>query len=216
MTAFGLKLLALFTMTADHIGAIFFPQEQWIRIIGRMSFPIYCFLLAEGLKHTRSVVNYALRLGIFAVLSEPAYDLAFSHTLWEPSRQNVFFTLLLGFLAGELLLKKGGENPVLSTMLAILCAVLAEALHADYGAMGVCFILCFALISKRAAACAAFALMNTADSLMWGGVQLYAPAAVIPILLYNGKKGRSFPKYAFYAFYPIHLFLLSILFHFIR
>ena len=90
MTAFGLKLLALFTMTADHIGAIFFPQEQWIRIIGRMSFPIYCFLLAEGLKHTRSVVNYALRLGIFAVLSEPAYDLAFSHTLWEPSRQNVF------------------------------------------------------------------------------------------------------------------------------
>ena len=216
MTAFSLKLLALATMTADHIGAIFFPQELWIRVIGRMSFPIYCFLLGEGLLHTRSFWRYAGRLGVFCVLSEVPYDLAFSRMYWQPARQNVFFTLLLGLLGAGLLLKKGKEKPFVCCVGAALCAAAAEWIHSDYGAMGVCFIICFALIRNRPASCAAFTFLNTADSFLSGSVQIYAPIAAVPILLYTGKKGKSFPKYLFYAFYPIHLLLFAVLFHFTR
>ena len=73
----GLKLLACLTMLIDHIGALFFPQFQWMRIIGRLSFPLYCFLLSEGIHYTRNPMKYGLRLLLVAVLTELPYDLLF-------------------------------------------------------------------------------------------------------------------------------------------
>lgn len=66
MSAFTLKLIALVTMIIDHVGAIFFPQFIWLRYIGRLSMPIYAFLLVQGYMHTRNFNRYALRMGIFA------------------------------------------------------------------------------------------------------------------------------------------------------
>ena len=95
----GLKLLACVTMLIDHIGAVFFPQFQWLRIIGRLSFPIYCFLLAEGVHYTRNPAKYGLRLLLVAGLAELPYDLLFYGKLtW--AKNSVMVTLLLGFLAG--------------------------------------------------------------------------------------------------------------------
>lgn len=81
MSAFTLKLIALVTMIIDHVGAIFFPQFIWLRYIGRLSMPIYAFLLVQGYMHTRNFNRYALRMGIFALLSEVPYDLLFQGTL---------------------------------------------------------------------------------------------------------------------------------------
>lgn len=92
MSAFTLKLIALVTMIIDHVGAIFFPQFIWLRYIGRLSMPIYAFLLVQGYMHTRNFNRYALRMGIFALLSEVPYDLLFQGTWLEFQRQNILFT----------------------------------------------------------------------------------------------------------------------------
>ena len=75
MSTTVLKLIALLSMALDHTGAVLFPQAQWMRIIGRLAFPIYCFCLVEGYRHTSSVPRYLARLGLFALLSEiPFYQ----------------------------------------------------------------------------------------------------------------------------------------------
>ena len=93
-----LKLIACITMLADHIGAILLPGCVLLRIIGRLSFPIYCFLLAEGAAHTRNAKGYALRLLICAILSEIPHDLALSGRVLTLGSLNTMFSLLLGFL----------------------------------------------------------------------------------------------------------------------
>lgn len=81
------------------MGYVLFPDLILLRIIGRLSFPIFMFLIEEGYIHTRSVNRYMIRLGVFAILSEIPFDLAFHGELLEFQNQNIFFTLLLGLVA---------------------------------------------------------------------------------------------------------------------
>jgi len=108
-----LKLIAIITMIIDHIGACVvscIPAVQdpnsmvymlyWVlRIIGRIAFPIFCFLLVEGFIHSKNRYKYALRLLIYSVISEVPFDLALTRHAINWSHQNVFFTLLLGLLS---------------------------------------------------------------------------------------------------------------------
>ena len=101
MTGFHLKLIALTTMFIDHIGAVFFPQVTLLRVIGRISFPLYAFLIAEGCRYTRNRGRYALGLGAFALISEIPYDLALhpeflENGLWGQNflfQTNIFYTM---------------------------------------------------------------------------------------------------------------------------
>lgn len=101
LTGYHLKLIALITMFIDHIGAAFLPQVWLLRAIGRISFPIYVFLIAEGCRYTSDRFKYALRLGLFAFISEIPYDLALYPEILEQTgwgwnfvgRTNVFYTL---------------------------------------------------------------------------------------------------------------------------
>ncbi len=200
---FTLKWIAMICMAIDHTGAVLFPQYLWLRMVGRLAFPIYCFLLAEGAVHTGDIYKYARRLFLFALLSDIPFDLALfgGITVWH---QNVFFTLLFGLLA--VIPFEEGKGMAGGFFPALLMMGLAQLLHTDYGAKGVALILLFYLLREhRLLKQAAFV---AADYLAYGaGIQSYAGLAAVPMLFYNGKRGPSL-KYFFYVFYPLHLLIL--------
>lgn len=212
MTGFQLKLLAMLTMLIDHAGMILFPELTWMRVVGRLAFPLYCFLLAEGAIYTHDIKRYLGRLLMFAVLSEIPYDLACSKMLFDPWGQNVFFVLFFGLLACAAV-QRFREKPALALLLVGALTLAAELLFFDYGGFGVALVVVFYLCrANRVGGALAFTALNTGFSLLNGmGLQLAAPAAAIPMLLYNGKKGRAVNKWIFYGFYPVHLLLLFFL-----
>lgn len=211
----ALKLLACLTMLIDHIGAVFFPSAQWIRIIGRLSFPIYCFLLSEGIHYTRNPLKYGLRLLLVALLAELPYDLLFYGKLtW--AHNSVMVTLLLGFCAGIASKNCRGWWKLLSPLPFIL---LGRYLHGSYGMYGVAMIVLFQLSREIPYALALrWALMVLLSLRMAGfpsviGIQVYAIGAMLPISLYSGEK-RSHSKtlqWAFTLFYPLHIVILLLI-----
>ena len=201
-----LKLIACLSMFIDHLGAVCFSGMMGFRIIGRLAFPIYCFLLVEGAVHTRNMKKYILRMGIFALISEVPFDLAFYHRLVYTGHQNVFFTLGLGLLAIWFL-----EHPieqldipdVLYKLLVIIAAgLIAEFFNTDYGFTGIAVICIFYYLRGQPQLKYPIAAILLAAM---GGVEVYAVLALIPILLYNGQRGRQTKvmQYGFYIFYPI-------------
>lgn len=227
-----MKKIAVVTMLIDHIGAAFFYVltsgydgtavfagadliYDLLRIIGRTSFPIFCFLLVEGFLHTRSVRRYLLRLLLFALVSELPFDLAFYDCIWNIEMQNVFFTLLLGVLAMSVMrwTEERGEKKGRAWMLrwviglagAFGCVLAAHVLRTDYGAAGVLLILVLYEFRKvRMLSClAGYITMCVVAMESW-----CFPAFLFFVPAYNGEKGKS-SKYFFYVFYPVHLLVLS-------
>ena len=204
MTGFQLKLLAMLAMTADHIGAVFFPEIPLLRWIGRLAMPVLCFFIGEGLRHTRSLRRYLLRLTGFALLSELPFDLAFYGGI-EWGHQNVYFTLALGLLALWAIQSRGMEG----WLLALTAALAAELLGCDYGMYGVLLILLLDRFHRaRSEQLAAAALLNLA---LFGLQTQTLSLIALPLLwLYNGKRGRD-DRRLFYLYYPAHLCVLGIL-----
>lgn len=240
-----------------------------MRLIGRLGFPLFAFLLVEGFQKTRDVRRYVTRLGIFALVSEIPFDLACRGKVLEFEYQNVYFTLLVGILAlcaidrivkretapvvrrvltvagifalpgyvlwmrrdylvREVWLLCGGAALLILLLLLVIglkkglpytqkCAatlaitfaamLLADVLQTDYAGMGVLTIVVMYLLRKRRvlsmlAGCVVLVLMSMSE--------VTAFFALIPVALYNGKRGLKM-KYFFYAFYPVHLLLLWLI-----
>jgi len=210
----GLKIIAVISMLIDHCAATFLADSDiavfsvegytltlyWLlRYIGRLAFPIFCFLIVEGFVHTSDRKKYGRNLLLFAFASEIPWNLWHSGTLLN-SKQNVFFTLFLGYLGLCVIEKFGGVKRVLF-LLALLAASLL--LRADYGHVGYEFILLLYLLRKDRGiqAVVGSCILPT---------RLFAGMAFIPINLYNGQRGFICGrwKYAFYLFYPAHILLL--------
>ncbi len=227
MTGSTIKMLACIIMFIDHAAVSFLyafgykaiPIEVYyvytvMRSIGRVAFPIFIFLLAEGFAHTHSVKKYVFNMFLFAVISEIPFDITLFNTIFAPDNQNVFFTLLLGVLAMasfEYVFKiKNLPKPLAYLFCAVCMAFFASAayfLKTDYGSYGVAAI-CAAYFLRRirtagtAASCAVLFALDTSE--------ITSFFALIPITLYNGKRGNG-NKYFFYFFYPAHLVLLFAL-----
>lgn len=206
----ALKWIALFTMAIDHIGAaqiapaIKYGSELYTlcRIIGRIAFPLFCFLLVEGFCYTRNRKRYLRRLFLFALLSEIPFDLAFYDSVASWNQQNVFFTLCLGLCAlyGMEYLQQRKDLMCLSVFAA---AAVAWLLRSDYDCFGVILIVVMYLLRDR----------KWQRNGVVGVMCVWEPSsllALLPIQFYNGKRGWQ-PKYLFYWFYPIHLMLLWLL-----
>ncbi len=176
-----LKIFAVVCMLIDHIGAFLLEYTDALypvcRSIGRLAFPIFCWLIVEGAIHTRSTVKYAARLAIFALISTPPYNLVYGDPWYSLKKLNVFFTLLFGLLAVASIQKlapmifrslnkfKLSENKNACTLLGLpFCIALyfaAYALNTDYGGYGVAAIVLFYLLKEnQPAAWISFALFT--------------------------------------------------------
>lgn len=243
ITGSTLKMVAMLTMLVDHIaatiiyrsirhemmisGAVTLEQQyeyinghigiyavyMIMRIIGRMAFPIFCFLLVEGFLYTKSKKKYAYRLGMFALVSEIPFDLATNGALCSFEGQNVFFTLLLGLLAMMCLEKieksqsKKSKRILFSILVFVLFMALAFLLKTDYAAGGILTIIvmyCFRQDKMKRMAFGVLSLLSC------GLIEGFAFVNLIFIRKYNGKRGSSL-KYVFYCFYPVHLLVLSLI-----
>lgn len=184
-----------------------------MRMIGRVAFPIFCFLLVEGFLHTHDIKKYALRLGLFALLSEVPFDLAFGSKVLEFSYQNVFFTLFIGLLTMivyRAVEEKEEWNAAVRTFLYVLIVAAGMAaaflLKTDYAGKGVfCIMILYIFRKKRT-----WQLTAGCLSFIWETPALFG---FIPIAFYNGTRGLKM-KYFFYVFYPLHLLVLYLICYF--
>lgn len=224
-----LKLIAVVTMLLDHVayGILFrmpsfgggSPIYIMMRCIGRMAFPIYIFLLIEGFKYTKSRLKYALRMLVFCFVSEIPFDLAFNGGYISMRYQNVFFTLLIGFLTiwamdaiWHKLFKENKEAIIPTVILDIIvvgagCFV-AYYLKTDYRYAGVLAIVVMYILRSQRVLQILFGILAL---VLFSSVSEIFAVFIIPcILAYNGKRGIGL-KYLFYAFYPVHLLFIYVI-----
>lgn len=226
----AIKGIAILTMLIDHIGAVVLAKAfshvedtsallLWynvLRNIGRLAFPLFCFMAVEGFQNTRNRKKYLIRLFVFAMISEPAFDIAFSGSFLDFTQQNVMFTIMIGIIGiwlFEFLFRRISEtsrNHMLTYTLSVLpllaLSYWAGLLNTDYSTVGVLII--GIMYIHREHRIFAFLAGTSALALGFGTRQLYSSFAVIPILFYSGKKGMGL-KYFFYIFYPAHLLILA-------
>ena len=216
----GLKLVACITMLMDHMGIWLFPSVG-LRLVGRIAFPLYCFMLAEGVEHTRNPRKYGLRLLLVLILSEIPFDLVVFGRM-TLAHQSVMVTLLLGFLMLEL--GKKTDNYLLKILIGIPFILLAEIFRTDYGGHGVLLILLLSLARGMEHEGAATALVLLGVSLSMNSIpvpvlgfripiEVFSILAMVPLSLYSGRpvtRSKAL-QWAFTLFYPAHLALLALI-----
>ena len=216
-----LKIIAMISMVFDHVGDVFFPNALWMRMVGRLAMPIFAFCIAEGYIHTRDKRKYLIRMGIFALVSELPFDLAFSHKVFELGHQNIMLTFFIAILALAIHDKiLGGKDPgrekvgagrfMLGFLAVIVMGGIAIFLRADYTFFGVGAVYLFYLLRSKTHWFRCFVGVVYRSILRTMGYYITTGLSIIPLLMYNGKKGRGL-KWLFYVFYPGHLLLLFII-----
>ena len=200
---YQIKILAALLMVCDHVGAVFFPHMPLFRDIGRLSFPLFAWLLTQGERYTRNFKQYLLRLVFLGLISQPLYMLALSGT-----RLNILFTLSLGLIT----LRLSRQFAQFQYLIWGLGIVAAELLRVEYGAYGVaaiCWLAAFRFSLVWWAVWIGLHLLLLAVRVEFGLFQL--PAVVTPVLVHlaNNRKGPS--ARWFYSFYPFHLLVLYLL-----
>lgn len=217
----ALKMIAIITMFIDHLGAIIlsklpaaneylfyigskgFTIYKISRDIGRVAFPIFCFLLVEGFIHTRNRFRYGRNLLIFALISELPWNIW--HGGLSHPKQNIFFTLFFGYLA-YCAIEHFYGNQKMQFICMIALFYVAYNFNADYGWKGYIFLLIMYFFRFEKAT---QAIVGSC----WLHYEWKACFAFISINMYNGERGfikGKFGKYFFYAFYPVHIILLLL------
>ena len=226
MKTFGLsgnilKIIAAFSMAIDHIGVILFPDNMLLRLIGRIAFPIFAFLIAEGCRYTKNKPRYFFVMAFFAVVFQAFYTL-----FTEDMYLNIFFTLSFAILIIYSLqffssaMKNKSVHKIIfsaaSVILIISCVyITGQYFLIDYGLWG-CMLPAFAYVIPHGQglyrkilrtslfAVGMFPLIGSVRI----PVQAYEFLALIPLFFYNGKRGKYNMKYFFYIFYPLHMVII--------
>ena len=228
----SLKMIAAITMLIDHIGVIFFPESLVLRAIGRISFPIFAFMISEGARYTKNRLKYILAVGILGVICQIPMIILFNDFHW-----NVLVTLtlslgliyLLNWFKESLFDKECG---ILVKSLSLALFIIA-AFSLYFSETHLSFNCAYGFYGCMASVFASAPSLNKTDAPDWlkrldcipvrvlcmlfplliyshisFKLQYCSIIAVIPLLLYSGKKGKANMKHFFYIFYPAHLVIL--------
>ena len=232
ISSFGLHVLAMAFMLCDHMWAMLFPAAEWLTCAGRLAYPIFAFMIAEGFTHTRDLRKYMLRMLLWAVISEIPFNLMYGSSIFYPYHQNVLWTFFVSLLLIVLIEKcRAKFKPVVWVPLSVVIAaagyVAGYAAMLDYYGVGVLMVLTFYFfrtpnLKNRLLQLICMYILNVR---LLGGYfytfsifghefefvqQGFALLALIPIWLYSGRQGfhnKAF-QYFCYGFYPVHMLLL--------
>lgn len=216
LTGNQLKIIAAITMTVDHIGLQLFPGFKIFRIIGRLAFPIFAYMIAEGCSYTKNRKKYLGTISLLAFACQLVYFFAL-HSVYQCILVTFSMSVLLIY-AYDNAIKKDTEVAWGLSLLAFSAVFLLTKLlpyflqgtdyKIDYGFWGV-MLPFFIYIGKdrpQKLLLTTIGLILLAASL--SGIQWYSLAAIIPLSLYNGKRGQAKMKHFFYIYYPVHLALI--------
>ncbi len=230
LSASTLKILACVFMLCDHMGVLLFPQVQLLRIIGRLSYPLFAYFIAEGCRYTKNKLRRFLSVFLLGLVCELVY-LIFSKAYYGNILLTFSFSILLIHLLQEV--KNSFKESIIKGTLWLItfiflvcgCYFYCEAFGLDYGFFGVVTPLLALLFDDMGNISTKLYEKIPRDvlSLMMFSVGLLCVTAfenvlqcqvwcllAIPLLaLYNGQRGKYSFKYAFYVFYPLHLILLQ-------
>lgn len=219
----ALKLIAALAMLADHAGILLFPAATWLRVVGRLAFPIFAFMIAEGCRYTRSRARYLGGILALGVACQVVYFVALRDTYLSIL---ITFSLAIATTYTLQWAKERGTPLAWGAFVAAVVAVWAanQLLTIDYGFFG-CMtpVAASAFMPRRGTALspradaldrlplhlAMMALPLIGLALSYGGRQWFSLAALLPLALYSGKRGKWRMKWFFYIFYPAHLALLN-------
>lgn len=235
LTSAALHILAMALMLCNHLWVTLIPGNDWMDWVGRLAFPIFAFLLAEGCRHTRDMKKYILRMLVFALISEIPFNLVAGGSIFYPVHQNVLWSFLIALVTIHWNEKGKASGKLWKRLMALFAMVVVGPLVAlftmvDYYHAGVFMVLLFYLFPKPVWWCrlAQLVLLWLINREILGGVgsefillgqrvfltrQSLAVLALIPIWLYRGKQGcqsKGF-RYFCYSFYPAHLLVLGLL-----
>ncbi|MEH2123240.1 TraX family protein [Nostoc sp.] len=207
VSAFNIKILAVVFMVMDHVCYLLMPEFLILHFFGRLSFPLFAWLLAKGEKHTKNVYRYGSRLLITAIISQPIYSFIFQRLSF-----NILYTLVLGLV----MLRLVKRYPQLwqQSIIIGLCAVVAKSLDFSYGAYGIGVIFFMSLTDKLKPKIwllywCIFHFFSLVILSMINIVQGWAIFAGLIVFQFNGKQGSQ--TRWFYVFYPAHLIILGII-----
>lgn len=211
-----LKIIALIAMTVDHAGVTLFPGVPLLRIIGRLAFPIFAYMIAEGCQYTHDRRKYLLAMSGLA---------ATCHTVYFLAMGSLYMSVLVSFSLAICLIYavdfakgKGGTAwlaPLAGlTLVFFLCEMLPHMLpHTDYGidyGLWGCLLPLFVYLGKtkwERLWLAAIPLCMLGAQ--YGTLQWFGLLALLPLAMYNGTRGKRKLKYLFYIYYPLHLVVIQ-------
>lgn len=235
VTGFTLHMLAMLFMLLDHMWITVVRGNDWMNCLGRLAFPMFAFLIVEGYMHTSDFKKYIRRMFLFALISEIPFNLVSAGSVIYPFHQNVLWTFLLSLLCIHLIEKARKTQKLwLQIIMCVLVVsvgyLLGILLMVDYNSAGIMTVLVFYFFrgNRFGHRFGQFLGLYWINFNLLGGMtyvlnvasielsiprQAFALFALIPIWLYNGKRGmsNSWIQYFYYAFYPLHLLILCIL-----
>lgn len=234
-TSASLHIMAMIFMLCDHLWGTIIPGNDWLTCIGRISFPIFAFMIVEGYFHTKSLKKYVGRLLLFAILSEIPFNLTMGSSILYPVHQNVLWSFLIaiGLIHWNEKVKKTSKNwlrIIVACTSVLIGYIIGLLTMVDFYHAGILTVLGFYFFRQKKwwSYIALFCWLWYINVEMLGGYayeihlwgknyffvrQGLALLALIPIWLYRGKQGYHSKalQYAYYAFYPIHLLILGFL-----